>query len=477
MMDELDRIKGFRAAEAGPTQTAQQHARSILVRAIAGESRRPPERPRWRRWRLPAARASPLRGRDRRGSSRHPPPRSEQFIHRPDLGGRSCTGTTCPSRRDAVVYPAPRAVPLRGAGSTNSSSKEAAKSCALIIGRSGLAPTDPGCCENASARAASPPRRIEPGAPGCPARRPAGSRSRAAPAPCGSPPTVSPWGRQPIGAGFPAPHILLRQMRRLDGGPQTRAEDFVHVGDFLRETDAPARIRAALYRAAALIPGVQLLGWVHDHYGRRGLGISYSAKGSTSELIFNSKTGELLGEQSTGQIKDWSVYLHDRVVNHLPSRAPAPLKPPCIRTEGTIKHTAHGDVMVGNGHGPNSQPNPALLPMSVLQRGALGPALGRRFARELSTRHMSVHQLDGVPHVLVFWASKCSPCRQDARLIERAWRTNGRAKGILFVGIDTADTEAHALGFIHRSGLTTCSSTCPSAPSPPRRSSSMPPER
>jgi hypothetical protein len=38
------------------------------------------------------------------------------------------------------------------------------------------------------------------------------------------------------------PHALLRQMRRIDGGPHTSAEDFVHVGDFLRNTDAPPRV-------------------------------------------------------------------------------------------------------------------------------------------------------------------------------------------------------------------------------------------
>ena len=34
------------------------------------------------------------------------------------------------------------------------------------------------------------------------------------------------------------PRVLLRQMRRIDGGPDNPAEDFVHIGDFLRETDA-----------------------------------------------------------------------------------------------------------------------------------------------------------------------------------------------------------------------------------------------
>ena len=143
------------------------------------------------------------------------------------------------------------------------------------------------------------------------------------------------------------PRVLLGQMRRIDGGPPTAAEDFVHIGDFLRETDAPPKIRAAIYRAAALIPGVQLLGSVRDHDGRRGIGMAYTSHHSTSELIFDPRTGELLGEQSGGQLEYWAVYLRQRVVNHLPSRSPAPLTPACVATAGHVRHTSKGDVVTG----------------------------------------------------------------------------------------------------------------------------------
>jgi hypothetical protein len=63
------------------------------------------------------------------------------------------------------------------------------------------------------------------------------------------------------------PKLLLAQMRRIEGGPHTPAEDLIHVGDFLQETDASPALRANLYRAAALIPGIQLLGPVRDHFG------------------------------------------------------------------------------------------------------------------------------------------------------------------------------------------------------------------
>jgi hypothetical protein len=145
------------------------------------------------------------------------------------------------------------------------------------------------------------------------------------------------------------PRTLLAQMRHIDGGPDTPAEDFVHVGDFMRETDASPALRAALYRAAALIPGVHLLGQVRDHLGRTGLGVAYDADGDRHELIFNSRTSELMGEQdiASGSQGDWAVYLQTRVVNRLPHSPPIPLSPPCVNGGGAVTHTSDGDVQTG----------------------------------------------------------------------------------------------------------------------------------
>ncbi len=138
------------------------------------------------------------------------------------------------------------------------------------------------------------------------------------------------------------PRKLLAQMRRADGGPRSAGEDFVHVGDFLRETDARPALRAALYRAAALIPGVRLLGTVRDHVGRGGLGVAYH----THELIFNPRTAALMAEQTIGD-PGWTVYLASRVVNQLPRRSPLPLTPPCVNDAGHNAHTPAGDVETG----------------------------------------------------------------------------------------------------------------------------------
>jgi len=155
------------------------------------------------------------------------------------------------------------------------------------------------------------------------------------------------------------PRVLLLQMRRLDGRPTGPAEDFVHIGDFLRETDASPAVRAALYQAAALIPGVRLLGIVRDHLGRRGLGVAYDSHGIRHELIFNPHTSALMGEQDIGSVpgaNDWAVYLTSRVVDQLPQRSPLRLSPPCVNGGGYSEQTPEGDVQTGAQH-PSATPS------------------------------------------------------------------------------------------------------------------------
>lgn len=148
------------------------------------------------------------------------------------------------------------------------------------------------------------------------------------------------------------PRILLRQMRRFDGGPRTAAEDFVHVGDFLRETDASPALRAALYRAAALIPGVRLLGDVRDPIGRRGLGVMMVVGHVRNELIFNGHTAALLAEETAWNppgVTDSTVYLKSAVVSRVPYPSPVPLTSPCHGGMGVAHRVAGGTAMTGRG--------------------------------------------------------------------------------------------------------------------------------
>lgn len=66
----------------------------------------------------------------------------------------------------------------------------------------------------------------------------------------------------------------------------------------LLESPVRAGVRAALYRAAALVPGVRYDGPVRDALGRPGVGVSAGPPNSAFQLIFDPSTGALLGQHS-----------------------------------------------------------------------------------------------------------------------------------------------------------------------------------
>ena len=86
--------------------------------------------------------------------------------------------------------------------------------------------------------------------------------------------------------------------------------------------------------------------------------------------------------------------------------------------------------------------------LAVLQRGRLGADLERRLAPALADRHVSLAELRGTPIVLNFWASWCIPCRDEAPLLQRAWRQLGRPNGVLFLGLNMQDVTDDARGFM-----------------------------
>jgi hypothetical protein len=68
----------------------------------------------------------------------------------------------------------------------------------------------------------------------------------------------------------PTPQELFDRLRGHvgDAGQSPDGEVFVEIADALREAPQTPRLRATLYRALALVPGVELLGAVHDRLGR-----------------------------------------------------------------------------------------------------------------------------------------------------------------------------------------------------------------
>ncbi|MFD3666404.1 CU044_5270 family protein [Streptomyces sp. NPDC058659] len=98
------------------------------------------------------------------------------------------------------------------------------------------------------------------------------------------------------------PDALLRKIyRETEGqgrGPDQQA--FTTIGDLLVESWPSPRLTAALYRAAAKIPGVVVVDSATDAVGRKGVAVARldETSGQRTEWIFDSKTLTFLGERT-----------------------------------------------------------------------------------------------------------------------------------------------------------------------------------
>ncbi|GGY58719.1 CU044_5270 family protein [Streptomyces omiyaensis] len=75
-------------------------------------------------------------------------------------------------------------------------------------------------------------------------------------------------------------------------------QSFVAIGDLLRSGAAGPELTAALYRAAALIPGVDVAPDAVDAVGRRGVAVARVHAGERTEWILDGSTARLLGERT-----------------------------------------------------------------------------------------------------------------------------------------------------------------------------------
>jgi hypothetical protein len=75
-------------------------------------------------------------------------------------------------------------------------------------------------------------------------------------------------------------------------------EVFTEVTDTLRDRPAPPRLRAALFRVLALVPGIQLIGPAHDHLGRTGTAFAMPTATVTNEVIIDPSTSQTLEERT-----------------------------------------------------------------------------------------------------------------------------------------------------------------------------------
>ena len=137
-----------------------------------------------------------------------------------------------------------------------------------------------------------------------------------------TPPGVDPWTPQPWPGSLyyqnvdalPTDVGALRRVideRAAAGGGATDYERFTIVGDLLRETVAAPKLRAALYRVAAGLGGVELVGSMTDRAGRVGTAVSMTNAQSSRGLerrvlIFDPMTSALFAEDDVLLHKvDW----------------------------------------------------------------------------------------------------------------------------------------------------------------------------
>lgn len=85
--------------------------------------------------------------------------------------------------------------------------------------------------------------------------------------------------------------------------------------------------------------------------------------------------------------------------------------------------------------------------LAVLEPGSLPSPLRRRVGPALEDGRVELDELRGVPVVLNFWASWCTPCREEAPILQQGWERDG-PRGVLYVGLDMQDLTGDARGFL-----------------------------
>ncbi|MFI6909497.1 CU044_5270 family protein [Nonomuraea sp. NPDC050394] len=92
--------------------------------------------------------------------------------------------------------------------------------------------------------------------------------------------------------------------RNSHGGNPPDVQAFVTLGDTIREAYVGPKALAAMFKAAAEIPGTKVYDNVTDSAGRPGIAVGQTFRGIRHDLIFDPKTFKYLGER---QVVDYDT--------------------------------------------------------------------------------------------------------------------------------------------------------------------------
>lgn len=127
--------------------------------------------------------------------------------------------------------------------------------------------------------------------------------------------------------------VLRARAEEMDNGKLLSVRMFGIIGNLLRETVAPPALRAALYRVAADLPGIELVGDVTDAAGRPGVAVAMTDDSGIAErrlMIFDRDSSVLLATETillerTPELDadppvriSYAVFLESKVVDGLP---------------------------------------------------------------------------------------------------------------------------------------------------------------
>jgi hypothetical protein len=154
------------------------------------------------------------------------------------------------------------------------------------------------------------------------------------------------------------------------GGNPPDVQAFITVGDTIRERYIGSKSLAALFKAAADIPGVKVYKNVTDSAGRKGIAVGQTWNGTRHQLIFDPKTFELRGESQVVDYNDdfqpsgGSTPKPSEPTSSPTGPAPSPTAPGAPPTVG-------GESVTASAAPPVESPQPSASAQSKLKQGQL----------------------------------------------------------------------------------------------------------